>query len=272
LSSRLIARLLATSALAGAGAAAPMAAMAQDEALAVGERTPAPLKAPTAADEEKEEILFEAETVTRASDLAPIVAEGNVRAYVGERYLRADRLSYDPATDVVIAEGNVSITDRNLETVFAGRVELTGDLRDGIAENFSAILEENARLAADSAVREQGARTRLRNAVYTACGVCDDDGEATRSLPRVGRVAPPAAGPDPDRRGARAAWRQCRPARATGAGLRGPGARRRAAESGRCRGGRPRWPVGLQRFWGRWWDCRSSCVYKPGGTCARRYD
>ncbi len=185
LSSRLIARLLATSALAGAGAAAPMAAMAQDEALAVGERTPAPLKAPTAADEEKEEILFEAETVTRASDLAPIVAEGNVRAYVGERYLRADRLSYDPATDVVVAEGNVSITDRNLETVFAGRVELTGDLRDGIAENFSAILEENARLAADSAVREQGARTRLRNAVYTACGVCDDDGEAKTPTWRV---------------------------------------------------------------------------------------
>ena len=173
--SRLIARLLATSAMAGVSAAAAGKAAAEDAAPTVGERPPAAAPAETA---DKERILFEAESVTRAADDAPIVAEGNVRAYFGDRYLRADRLSYNPATDIVIAEGNVSITDRSLETVFAGRVELTGDLRDGIAENFSALLEENARLAADSAVREQGARTRLRNAVYTACGVCDSEGES----------------------------------------------------------------------------------------------
>lgn len=180
--SRLIARLLATSALAGGAAAVFTDAAAQADRLEVGERQAAP---PSPAEAEKERILFEAETVTRADDASPIVAEGNVRAYFGERYLRADRLSYDPATDVVIADGNVSITDQSLETVFAGRVELTGDLRDGIAENFSALLEENARLAADSAVREQGARTRLRNAVYTACNVCDKDGEGKTPTWRV---------------------------------------------------------------------------------------
>lgn len=172
---RLIARLLATSALAGVLGATITESAAQNEPT-VGERGGAAAR---------DRILFEAETVTRLSNDSPIVAEGNVRAYFGERYLRADRLSYDPATDVVIAEGNVSITDRTLETVFAGRVELTGDLRDGIAENFSALLEENARLAADSAVREQGARTRLKNAVYTACNVCDDEGEAKTPTWRV---------------------------------------------------------------------------------------
>ena len=122
-------------------------------------------------------VLFEADTVSRASQSEPIIADGDVRAYFGARYLRADRLVYYPDTDVVIAEGDVSITDENLNTVFAGRVELTGDLRDGVAENFSALLAENARLAADSAVREQGARTRLRKAVYTSCSVCNDEGE-----------------------------------------------------------------------------------------------
>ncbi|MFZ5618552.1 MAG: LPS-assembly protein LptD [Pseudomonadota bacterium] len=181
--SRLIARLLATSALVGveAAAIAPAAAEAPDE-LTVGERASV---ASPAAESEKERILFEAETVTREKENSPIVAEGNVRAYFGERYLRADRLSYDPATDIVTAEGNVSITDKTLETVFAGRVELTGDLRDGIAENFSALLEQNARLAAESAVREQGARTRLRNAVYTACSVCDKEGDAKTPTWRV---------------------------------------------------------------------------------------
>ncbi|MEO0399852.1 MAG: LPS assembly protein LptD [Pseudomonadota bacterium] len=121
-------------------------------------------------------ILFEADTVTRVSEDSPILAVGDVKAYFGERYLRADRLSFDPATDIVIAAGNVSITDENLETVFADSVQLSGDLRDGVAQNFSALLAESARLASESAVQEQGARTRLRKAVYTACNVCKPDG------------------------------------------------------------------------------------------------
>lgn len=178
---------MATSALVGMGAglaaAAGGRALAEEPAdLSVGER-PAPAGAPVG--EERERILFEAEMVTRADVDSPIVAEGNVRAYFGERYLRADRLSYDPQTDIVVAEGNVSITDESLETAFAGRVELTGDLRDGIAENFSALLAEKTRLAAETAVREQGARTRLRNAVYTACNVCDRENDQKTPTWRV---------------------------------------------------------------------------------------
>ncbi len=165
---RPIARYALTAALTGAATPFAPAALAQGNAAdAFGVEA-----------DETEEILFEADTVYRDRDDAPIVAEGDVRAFFGERYLRADRLTYDPATDVVVAEGNVSITDEDLETVFAGRVVISGDLRDGIAENFSALLVDNARLAADSAVQEQGARTRLSRAVYTACNVCDSDGEA----------------------------------------------------------------------------------------------
>ena len=126
----------------------------------------------------EDEILFEADFVSRETEASPIIAQGNVRAYFGERYLIADKLSYDPTGDIVIAEGNVSITDANMETAFAGRVELTGDLRDGIAENFSALLAQNAKLAADTAVQEQGARTRLTKAIYTACDVCKENGDA----------------------------------------------------------------------------------------------
>lgn len=140
------------------------------------ERGPAP-SPPADPVDPQEQVLFEANLVTRASEDSPIVAEGDIRAFFGERYLRADRLIYDPATDIVVAEGSVSITDENLDTFFAGRVELTGDLRDGVAENFTALLADNARLAADHAVQEQGARTQLSKAVYTACNVCDDEGE-----------------------------------------------------------------------------------------------
>ena len=142
-----------------------------------GQAQRAPAPALIGEDEETDEILFEADSVYREVEDGPIIAEGDVRAFFGERYLRADRLIYNPATDVVVAEGNVSITDENLETAFAGRVQLSGDLRDGLSENFSALLEDNARLAAQSAIQEQGARTRLNRAVYTACDICDNDGD-----------------------------------------------------------------------------------------------
>jgi LPS-assembly protein len=140
---------------------------------------------PPAADER---VLFEADEVTRDTENSPIVATGKVRAYSGDRYLEADRLSYDPATDIVVAEGNVSITDKvggAQQTVFAGRVELTGDLRDGVAEHFSALLAEGTRIAGDRGVREQGARTKLTKAVYSACDVCEKDGDGKAPTWRV---------------------------------------------------------------------------------------
>ncbi|MEM9705015.1 MAG: LPS assembly protein LptD [Pseudomonadota bacterium] len=126
----------------------------------------------------EEEVLFEADLVTRVDTDSPIIASGDVRAYFGKRYLRADRLEYYPDTDVVIADGNVAITDEGNETIFAGRFVLSGDLRDGIADSFTALLEDNARLGAETAIQEQGARTRLSRAVYTACNVCNSRNEA----------------------------------------------------------------------------------------------
>ncbi|NOX95035.1 MAG: LPS-assembly protein LptD [Alphaproteobacteria bacterium] len=169
---RRIARMCMTAALAGAGAAfSPWASVyAAGELLPPGD--------PSSSDQESpDEVLFEADMVSREYSDGPIVAEGDVRAYFGERYLRADRLIYDPLKDIVIAEGDVSITDENMETAFFGRVELSGDLRDGIAENFSALLKDNARLAAAHAIEEQGARTRLSHAVYTSCEVCKTSGK-----------------------------------------------------------------------------------------------
>lgn len=176
--SGLIAQLSLTTALTGAGAISCCAVYAQEITVEPTARAVNP--PPAAAGEEtpaQETVLFEADAVERDVEDGPIVATGDVTAYFGERYLRADKLIYDPATDIVIAEGNVAITDDSLETAFAGRVELTGDLRDGIIENFSALLANNMRLAADNATREQGARTRLSKAVYTACNVCNDEGE-----------------------------------------------------------------------------------------------
>ena len=130
----------------------------------------------TVTDEASEEVVFQAEAVVRETEDSPVVATGNVRATFGGRLLTADRVIYDPATDVVTAYGDVAIYEADGTPFFADEVALTGDLADGVASNFSALLERDSRLAASSAVRRRDGRNELNNAVYTACEVCTDDG------------------------------------------------------------------------------------------------
>lgn len=133
---------------------------------------------PLSAQEQDEEqtVLFEADEVNRGAADAPIIAEGNVKAYFGERFLVSDRVTYDPTTDIVVASGNVAITDTDGQTYFADEVELTGNLKDGIATNFSALLADDARLAGSTVVKRGDSSNELTNAVYTACEVCEEDG------------------------------------------------------------------------------------------------
>ncbi|MCI5044072.1 MAG: LPS assembly protein LptD [Aquisalinus sp.] len=125
-------------------------------------------------------VLFEADIVNRASTESPIIAEGNVKAYFGEQFLTSDKVVYNPATDIVVAVGNVSITDTDGLTYFADEVELTGDLADGIATNFSALLENNSKLAGNTVVKTGDERNELSRAVYTSCEVCTESGNEKR--------------------------------------------------------------------------------------------
>lgn len=128
-------------------------------------------------DEASEQVVFQADDVARADEASPIIASGNVRASFGGRLLTAERVVYDPGTDVVTAYGGVAIYEADGTPFFADEVTLTGDLADGVATNFSALLESDSRLAASSAVRRRDGRNELNNAVYTACEVCADDGD-----------------------------------------------------------------------------------------------
>jgi len=126
--------------------------------------------------EDGDRVVFEADTVTRQSTESPVVAEGNVKAYYGERFITSDRIVYDPTTDIVTAIGNVSVTEADGQTYFADDVVLTGDMADGVINNFSALLEDDSRLASATLVKEGEERNILNRAVYTGCEVCEEDG------------------------------------------------------------------------------------------------
>ncbi|MEM9421268.1 MAG: LPS assembly protein LptD [Pseudomonadota bacterium] len=137
-------------------------------------------RSPLAAGNTDETVLFSAEKVTRHDDSSPIFAEGNVKAFFGTQTLVADRVTYNPDTDIVTAAGNVTIFDEMGQTYYADEVELTGDLKDGVATNFAALLAPQSRLAGANVVRRSNGTTDLKKAAYTACSVCKENGDKKR--------------------------------------------------------------------------------------------
>jgi LPS-assembly protein len=137
-------------------------------------------------EEADETVLFQADAVIRDAAGGPIVATGDVRATYGGRLLTAARVVYEPDTDIVTAYGDVAIYEANGQVYFADEIQLTGDLGDGVASNFSALLSGQSRLAGSSAVRSSADGTNvLNNAVYTACEVCAETGDARTPTWRV---------------------------------------------------------------------------------------
>ncbi len=111
-------------------------------------------------------------------DNGTVTAVGNVDIRYGGRRLIADRVVYNQNTDIIVAEGNASLTDTNGKILFGDRFEITGDMKDGIAQNIGLLLADLSRVAATGARRSDGETTEMRNAVYSPCRLCEDDPSA----------------------------------------------------------------------------------------------
>lgn len=116
-----------------------------------------------------------ADAMTYDRDLGLMTATGNVEITFGPRTLVAEKVTYNQKTDIARAIGNVSLTDETGKIFFGDRMEITGDLKDGIIYNIGLILEDRARVAGSGARRSNGTVTDIRNAVYSPCNLCPDD-------------------------------------------------------------------------------------------------
>jgi LPS-assembly protein len=117
-------------------------------------------------------VLLVADRVEYDTEANVVTASGNVEVTRGERRLLADMLRYDQAADLMEAEGNVALRDPSGDTLFADRVVLSGDLREGVAEQLRARLADNSLLAATGGRRTGGVRTDFERAVYSPCPLC----------------------------------------------------------------------------------------------------
>jgi LPS-assembly protein len=119
--------------------------------------------------------LLLADEIVYDEELGVVVATGNVEISQGNRVLQADSVTYNERTNTVTASGNVSIIEPTGDVFFGDFVELTDDLREGAIKSIRLLLHDGSRLAAVSAVRTAGNRTLLNRAVFSPCDLCEED-------------------------------------------------------------------------------------------------
>ena len=119
--------------------------------------------------------LITADQLTYDETNGLVIASGNVEISQAGRVLLADRVTYNINADVVTAEGNVTLVEPSGDTVFADFVELTGNLREGFIRDIRVLLADNTRIAAASGTRTGGNRTEFNKGVFSPCELCRDD-------------------------------------------------------------------------------------------------
>ncbi|MDB5418319.1 MAG: organic solvent tolerance protein OstA [Phenylobacterium sp.] len=122
------------------------------------------------------ELYMEADQIIRDDEHHTATAEGSVEIRYQDRTLRADRVVYQqaetPGQGVIRAIGHVQIINADGTYEFADTFVLDDKMRAGVAEGFSARLQENIKLAGATAVRRSEDLQELNRAIYTPCPIC----------------------------------------------------------------------------------------------------
>ncbi|MEQ8354125.1 MAG: LPS-assembly protein LptD [Kiloniellaceae bacterium] len=119
--------------------------------------------------------LITADELTYDEDNGLVIASGNVEISQADRVLLADKVTYNTVTGVVTADGNITLVDPSGDTVFADYVELTGDMKEGFIRDVRVLMVDKTRIAAASGLRTGGNRTTFRKGVFSPCELCRDD-------------------------------------------------------------------------------------------------
>lgn len=124
-----------------------------------------------------EPALIEADSLSYDFEKSLVIASGNVEITQGKRQLIADTLTYDKINNIVTAKGNVSLVDTSGNVLFAEEVELKDDLKKGVVNNFSISFTDKSKMAAKSGERINENTIIIRKAVYSPCPVCKEKPE-----------------------------------------------------------------------------------------------
>ncbi|MFS8035567.1 LPS-assembly protein LptD [Xanthobacter sp. AM11] len=104
-----------------------------------------------------------------------VAAVGNVQIYYDGSTLEANRVVLDRKANLLRAEGNARLKDKDGRILSADTLELTQDFKQGFIESLRLDTPDKTHFAAARADRTDGNVTVFQNGVYTACEPCKDD-------------------------------------------------------------------------------------------------
>lgn len=128
---------------------------------------------PSAASEDSTLLLADELVTDETGNI--VTATGAVEIQRGNLLMLADKIVYDRRGDVATATGHVAILESNGSVFFFESIQVTGDLKEGLAQEVRVLLSDKSRLASRAFRRIPGGVNELYSAVYTACDSCADE-------------------------------------------------------------------------------------------------
>jgi LPS-assembly protein len=124
------------------------------------------------------DVYVEADSMVDDRTNSLVTGEGHVEVRYQGRTLRADKVIYNSTTGATHAYGHIVIVQADGTTSYATEMELDDQFRAGVALGFSARLQDNVTIVANSAIHRNESVNVLRDARYTPCDICRKDGSA----------------------------------------------------------------------------------------------
>ncbi|MDR2412346.1 MAG: LPS assembly protein LptD, partial [Holosporales bacterium] len=134
------------------------------------EKEPAPLT-----KKHKKMTLLDAEKVTNEEKMDVMVATGHVKISSGKSSLMADKVVYDRKTDRLFATGNVVMRNEVGVYHYSNYVELSGDLKEGMAHELIIVMEDKSRLAGRRVKYRRNRGYDIKLGTYSPCKNCEID-------------------------------------------------------------------------------------------------
>jgi LPS-assembly protein len=121
------------------------------------------------------ENVLEANKIEYLNDSGKILATGSVLIIRDGYKLQADKVSLDPSKNLIEAEGNIRIKEKNGNLITAAKMKISSDLNDGIIELPKIISKDGTVLSSSYAIRNGGNATILRKGIFSPCNSCESN-------------------------------------------------------------------------------------------------
>src|SRR3989344_141705 len=126
---------------------------------------------PPKISQKKTDFLLRADQISHDKDLGIVIARGNVKISDGIEIIEADTVTYNEKLNLVSASSHVRFYDKKGGITTGNYMEITEDLKNGFVEKVYVLTKDEERFAAEIVTKE-GDRSTFRRGVYSPCEMC----------------------------------------------------------------------------------------------------